>query len=84
MNKYVVRASLMLLGELALACFILFLVYLVLTFTPVEFVMGVFFFIMAVVIVTFVYGLISAAKDYVISKARYLAKKDGFKDGIHV
>lgn len=84
MNKYVVKASLMLLGEIVLLAFALFVVYVLLMVAPVEFIVFIFFFLAAVFVVTFIATLAGAAKDWIIYKARELAKKDGFKEGIHV
>ena len=37
-----------------------------------------------IVIVTFMRTLVSAAKDSIMRRAREYARKDGFKEGIHV
>ena len=84
MNKYVVKATLILLGEIAAWTLAAFLLCAVLLYAPVEFILCLFFFIAAISIVTFTITLVSAAKDWVIMKAREYAKKDGFKEGIHV
>ena len=80
MNKYVAKASLMLVGNLMLWAFVTFLLYLFTVFAPVEFVLGVFFCLAAAVFVMFIATFIDIVKDWVICKARELAKKDG----IHV
>ena len=77
MNKYVVRASLMLIGYAVLGAFVSFLIYLFTMFAPVEFVLGIFFCLTAVVVVMFIAAFVSIIKEWVICKARELAKKDG-------
>lgn len=84
MNKYVARATLMLFGEIALWAFVLFVVYLLLAFAPVQFIVYIFFFLAMIAIVAFVTTFVGIAKDWVVCKARELAEKDGFKDGIYV
>lgn len=77
MNKYVVRASLMLIGYAVLGVFVSFLIYLFTMFAPVEFVLGIFFCLAAVVVVMFIATFVGIIKEWVIYKARELAKKDG-------
>lgn len=77
MNKYVAKASLMLVGNLMLWAFVTFLLYLFTVFAPVEFVLGIFFCLAAVVVVMFIATFVGIIKEWVIYKARELAKKDG-------
>ena len=77
MNKYMVRASLMLIGYAVLGAFVSFLIYLFTRFAPVEFVLGVLFCLAAVVVVMFIATFVGIIKEWVIYKARELAKKDG-------
>lgn len=80
MNKYVVKASLVFLGEIALWALAVFLVCAILLYAPVQFILSIFFFVAAIAIVTFMITLVSAARDIVMNKAREYARKDG----IHV
>lgn len=80
MKKYVVKALLVFLGEIALWALVAFLVCTILLYAPVQFILGIFFFVAAIAIVTFMVTLVSAARDIVMNKAREYARKDG----IHV
>lgn len=77
MNRYVVKASLVLLGEIAAWAIAAFLLCAVLLYAPVEFILCIFFFIAAIGIINFMVTLISAARDIVMNKAREYARKDG-------
>lgn len=80
MNKYVVKASLVLLGEIAAGTLVAFLLCAVLLYAPVEFILCVFFFVAAAGVINFMVTLILAAKDSITRRAREYARKDG----IHV
>lgn len=80
MNKYVVKASLVLLGEIAAGTLVAFLLCAVLLYAPVEFILCVFFFVAAVGVINFMVTLVLAAKDSITRRAREYARKDG----IHV
>lgn len=80
MNKYVVKASLVLLGEIAAWALAVFLLCAVLLYAPVEFILCVFFFVAAVGVINFMVTLVLAAKDSITRRAREYARKDG----IHV
>lgn len=84
MNKYVVKASLVLLGEIVAGTLVAFLLCAVILYAPVQFVLGIFFFVAAIAIINFMITLVLAAKDSVIRRAREYARRDGFKEGIHV
>lgn len=84
MNKYVVKASLVLLGEIVAGALVAFLLCAVILYAPVQFILGIFFFVAAIAIINFMITLVLAAKDSVMRRAREYAKKDGFKEGIHV
>lgn len=84
MNKYVVKASLVLLGEIVAGALVAFLLCAVLLYAPVQFILGIFFFVAAIAIINFMITLVLAAKDSVMRRAREYARKDGFKEGIHV
>ena len=80
MNKYVVKASLVLLGEIAAWALAVFLLCAVLLYAPVEFILCVLFFIAAIGTISFVTTLVLAARDSITRRAREYARKDG----IHV
>lgn len=80
MNKYMVRASLMLIGYAVLGAFVSFLIYLFTMFAPVEFIFGILFCIAAAAIVMFIAAFVAMVKGWIICKARELEKKEG----IHV
>ena len=84
MNKYVAKASLVLLGWIVAGALVAFLLCAVLLYAPVQFILGIFFFVAAIGIISFAITLVLAAKDWVIIKAREYARRDGFKEGIHV
>lgn len=84
MNKYVAKASLVLLGWIIAGALVAFLLCAVLLYAPVQFILGIFFFVAAIGIMNFMVTLVLAAKDSVMRRAREYARKDGFKDGIHV
>lgn len=84
MNKYVAKASLVLLGEIVAGALVAFLLCAVILYAPVQFVLGIFFFVSAIAIINFMITLVLAAKDSVMRRAREYARKDGFKEGIHV
>jgi len=78
MNKYVVKASLVLLGEIFAGLLVAFLLCAVLLYAPVQFILGIFFFLAAIAIIHFMITLILAAKDSVMRRAREYAREDGF------
>lgn len=80
MNKYIVKASLVLLGEIAAGTLVAFLLCAVLLYTPVEFILCVFLFVAAIGVINFMVTLVLAAKDSITRRAREYARKDG----IHV
>ena len=84
MNKYVVRASLVLLGEIVAGILVAFLLCAVILYAPVQFILGIFFFLAAIAIMNFVVTLVLAAKDSVMCRAREYAREDEFKEDIHV
>ena len=84
MNKYMVRASLVLIGEIAAGILVAFLLCAVILYAPVQFILGIFFFLATIAIMNFMVTLVLAAKDSVMRRAREYARKDGFKEGIHV
>lgn len=79
MNKYVMKASLVLLGEIAAWSLAVFLLYVCLVCIPTQFILCLFF-IAAISIVLFMITLVSAAKNSIMRRAREYARKDG----IHV
>lgn len=84
MNKYVAKASLVILGEIVAGALVAFLLCAVILYAPVQFILGIFFFVAAIAIINFMITLVLAAKDSVMRRAREYARKDGFKEGIHV
>ena len=84
MNKYVAKALLVLLGWIVAGALVAFLLCAVLLYAPVQFILGIFFFVAAIAIINFMITLVLAAKDSVMRRAREYARKDGFKEGIHV
>lgn len=84
MNKYMVKASLVLLGEIVAGALVAFLLCAVILYAPVQVILGIFFFVAVIGIMNFMVTLVLAAKDSVMRRAREYARKDGFKDGIHV
>ena len=80
MNKYVVKASLVLLGEIAAGTLVAFLLCAVLLYAPVQFILCTFFFVAAIGVINFMVTLVLAAKDSITRRAREYARKDG----IHV
>lgn len=84
MNKYVAKASLVLLGEIIAGVLVAFLLCAVILYAPVQVILGIFFFVAVIGIMNFMVTLVLAAKDSVMRRAREYARKDGFKDGIHV
>ena len=84
MNKYVAKALLVLLGEIVAGVLVAFLLCAVILYAPMQFILGIFFFVAAIGVINFMITLVLAAKDWVIIKAREYARKDGFKEGIHV
>lgn len=84
MNKYMVKASLVLLGEIVAGALVAFLLCAVILYAPVQVILGIFFFVAVIGIMNFMVTLVLAAKDSVMRRAREYARKDGFKEGIHV
>lgn len=84
MNKYMVKASLVLLGEIVAGALVAFLLCAVILYAPVQVILGIFFFVAVIGIMNFMVTLVLAAKDSVMRIAREYARKDGFKEGIHV
>ena len=84
MNKYMAKASLVLLGEIVAGALVAFLLCAVILYAPVQFILGIFFFVAVIGIMNFMVTLVLAAKDSVMRRAREYARKDMFKEGIHV
>lgn len=84
MNKYMAKASLVLLGEIVAGALVAFLLCAVILYAPVQFILGIFFFVAVIGIMNFMVTLVLAAKDSVMRRAREYARKDRFKEGIHV
>lgn len=84
MNKYVVKASLVLLGEIIAGALVAFLLCAVILYAPVQFILCIFFLVAAIAIMNFVVTLVLAAKDSIMRRAREYAREDEFKEGIHI
>lgn len=84
MNKYVVKASLVLLCEIVAGVLVAFTLCAVLLYAPVQFILGILFLAVAIGIINFMITLALAAKDSVMHRAREYARRDGFKEGIYV
>ena len=84
MNKYVAKALLVLLGEIVAGALVAFLLCAVILYAPMQLILGIFFFVAAIGVINFMITLVLAAKDSVMRRAREYARKDGFKEGIHV